>query len=463
MSRNRSQKMPENTRYQKMNFFRFLVIFFVLAFLAFGLLGFVQASPQDEKTALELELKELEAKILQYENDITKTQQEKNTLQNQVSVLKKKVSQLDAQIKKSNLIINDLGVQIEDTGVSIDKTSLKVEDSKARLASVLRTLYEEDQRSLIEVLLAEPELSDFFDNIMTLEALNQKNKEFLNNIKNLKAELESQRETLDGEKDDLERATKLQMLQKQENLNVQKQQEVLLQQTKGKESEYQKMLQDTRKRATEIRAKLFGLIGVAKAPTFGEALEVAKGVAYTVGIRPSFLLAIISQESEIGRNVGQCVLTDPVTGYGKRISTGAAVARLMKPTRDIQPFLRITASLGRDPYNTPVSCPLSIGYGGAMGPAQFIPSTWNLYFEKLAGVLGRPGDPWAIADSFTAAGLYLADLGATAKTAAKESSAASRYYGGSSSYASSVMSRANCIQGFIDSGTMSPYCESLIF
>jgi len=135
----------------------------------------------------------------------------------------------------------------------------------------------------------------------------------------------------------------------------------------------------------------------------------------------------------------------------------------MKPSRDVSPFLKIPAALGRDPYNTPVSCPLSIGYGGAMGPAQFIPSTWMLYADKLLNVLGKAGDPWAIKDSFAAAALYLADLGATAQTSAKESSAASRYYGGSSSYARQVMNRAACIQSFIDAGTMSVDCERLIF
>lgn len=98
-----------------------------------------------------------------------------------------------------------------------------------------------------------------------------------------------------------------------------------------------------------------------------------------------------------------------------------------------------------------------------MGPAQFIPSTWMLFQNKLKALLGKDPDPWAIKDSFTAAGLYLADLGATAQTTAKEGSAASRYYGGSSSYSRSVMSRANCIQTFIDSGTMSASCQNLIF
>ncbi len=161
---------------------------------------------------------------------------------------------------------------------------------------------------------------------------------------------------------------------------------------------------------------------------------------------------------------------DPNTGAGKKVSTGAATIRVMKPGRDTMPFVQITTALGRDPYNTPVSCwiPAYVGgaptgWGGAMGPAQFIASTWNLFADRLQSLLGATADPWGIKDSFTAAGLYLANLGASAQTTAKESNAASRYYGGSSAYARSVMSRASCIQTFIDSGTMSTSCQNLIF
>ena len=424
------------TRVNLKSSFYFLIIIFAFAFFLFSShSGFAQISPQDEKSVLEKELAELESKIVQYEKDITITQQQKNTLQNQVSVMKKKIGQLDLQIKKSNLVIQDLGVQIQDTEGSIDKTTLKIEDSKRKLASVLRTLHEEDQRGLVEVLLVEPKLSYFFDNLMTLEALNQRNQEFLNDIKKLKSDLEGQKITLDSEKDDLERVTKLQTLQKQESLQSQKQQEVLLEQTKGKESEYQRILQDAKKRATEIRARIFQLAGVAdvQAPTFEQALEVANWAAGVTGIRPAFLLAVLQQESAIGKNVGQCYLKNTVTGAGVSIKTGLVTSRVMSPSRDVQPFLQITKELGRDSFNTQVSCPMSYGWGGAMGPAQFIPSTWIAYRSRVAGVTGSAADPWKIKDSFLAAAFYLGDYGATKQTSSGEWRAAMIYFSGSTS------------------------------
>ncbi len=405
----------------------------------------------------------------QIAEDITKTAQQKNTLQNQISTLKKKVQNLEYQINQGNIMVKSLNIQISDTQVSINKTSFDIEDSKSQISAILRSLYEEDQKPSFVVLL-EGNLSDFFSNLAYLEGLNSKVSDLLESTKNLKSYLEGQKEKMDDEVGQLQKTVALQGLQKKESEQNKKQQEQYLKLT---ETQYQQQLKEkqvTEQKSAKIKAMLFQIVGVSKVPTFGEALEVAKTAANMTGIRPAFLLAIISQESAIGRNVGQCMLTDPNTGAGKKVSTGAATIRVMKPTRDVQPFLQITAALGRDPYNTPVSCWISAyvgglpyGWGGAMGPAQFIPSTWNLFIDRLKNLLGQVADPWGIKDSFVASGLYLADLGASAQIASKESKAASKYYGGSSAYARSVMSRASCIQSFIDSGTMSSTCQDLIF
>lgn len=403
--------------------------------------------------------------------DITKTTQQKNTLQNQVSTLKKKIQNLEYQINQSNVKVSSLSIQITDTKDSIDRTSEDIEDSRSQITTILRSIYEEDKKPSFIILL-EGNLSDFFSNVAYLEGLNTKVSELLQSTRDLQSYLEGQKDKMDGEVDQLQKTIALQSAQKTENETNRKTQETYLKLT---EAQYQEQLADKKElesKKAKIQALLFSIVGVSdtEAPTFGQALEIAKTAASLVGIRPAFLLAIISQESAIGRNVGQCMLVNPDTGDGKRISTGAAVIRIMKPTRDVQPFLEITKSLGRDPYNTPVSCwiPAYVkgapyGWGGAMGPAQFIPSTWNLFKDRLRTLLGKNPDPWGIKDSFTASALYLSDLGASAQTSAKESSAASRYYGGSSSYARSVMSRANCIQTFIDNGTMSASCENLIF
>ncbi|MDP2910363.1 MAG: lytic murein transglycosylase [bacterium] len=364
------------------------------------------------------------------EEDLTKTGEEKKTLENKIYSLKKKIQNLDYQINQSNLIIKDLKFQIEDTEDSIGNTSLKIEDSKQKLANILRNIYEEDQKPLIEILVSGDSISNFFDNLVSLERLNSKSKELLQNIKLLKTNLENQKESLDEEKQDLENIVEIQTVQKQQSSQSKKEQEYYLELT---EQEYQKYLaekQEVDQKAAEIRARIFELIGVPKAPTFGEAYEIAKYVESITGVRPAFLLAVLTQESNIGKNVGQCYLKNIETGAGEVIKTSTAISRVMKPTRDVQPFLTITKELGRDSFSTPVSCPMSYGWGGAMGPAQFIPSTWMIYRDRLRDIMGEPADPWSIKDSFLAAALYLADYGAAKQTPEGEFNAALSYFAG---------------------------------
>ena len=371
-----------------------------------------------------------EQKSNEIQKEINQTAQEKKTLSNEVYLLGRKIKNLDYQIYQGNIMVKDLTSQIQDTGVSIKNTGFKIEDIKERLSDVLQLRYEEDQISLVEIFLSGDNLSDFFDDLMALESLNVEIQELLKNIKGLKFDLESQKESMDIEKKDLENVTTIQVFQKQESAKAQQEQEYLLKLT---EQEYQKHIrerEETSQKSSEIRARIFELIGVPDAPTFEEALVIAEQIEKTIGVRPALLLAVLTQESNIGKNVGQC--------YLPKSSAENVARRIMAPglpaskRDDVAHFLEITKELGRDPYNTPISCPWTYGWGGAMGPAQFIPSTWMIYKDKIKEITGRPADPWNVKDAFLAAGLYLARFGAASQTYTNEWKASMIYFSGTS-------------------------------
>jgi membrane-bound lytic murein transglycosylase B len=94
-----------------------------------------------------------------------------------------------------------------------------------------------------------------------------------------------------------------------------------------------------------------------------------------------------------------------------------------------------------------------IGWGGAMGPAQFIPSTWASYQNKISAITGKPADPWNIKDAFLAAAIKLGADGASSP--AGEWAAAMKYFCGSTNtkyrfYGDNVVSQANKYQDDID-------------
>ncbi len=167
-----------------------------------------------------------------------------------------------------------------------------------------------------------------------------------------------------------------------------------------------------------------------------ETMAYVKSASKETGIIPEFLLAIFSQETSSGKNLGSCFLFNPKIfgpGIGVDFYSGKFTSRVMKPERDVEPFLSIMKELDRNPYITAVSCPMKIGYGGAMGPMQIIPSTWILIKDRTAIALGKKVvDPWIPQDAFMGAAIHLRDLGADHKSDERKRNAACRYFSGKS-------------------------------
>lgn len=416
---------------------------------------FAQTNAEQERTELERQLAELEAKIVAQQRDVTITKAERERLQYEVNNIKKRISQLNAQIKEAEATVRALTGQIQETQDSINTTIAKIEDLRWKLGGNLRTIYEEDKKSPVEVFLSEDNISDFFDSLLGLEILSSQTRDLLGEITTLKVNLEIEKENLDGKRTETEQMARIQALQAEETRRIQAAQEALLRDVQNKEANQEQELETLKQQAAKIRARIFELAAtpMSEAPTFGEAYEIALWVESVTGVRPAFLLSILQQESAIGKNVGQCYLSpDPEENLRNR---GMATPPSSK-RNDVANFLIITKELGLDPYKTPISCPMSFGWGGAMGPAQFIPTTWMNYRLRLQLILGRPASPWNIRDAFLASGLYLSDYGANTQTKEGEWKAAMIYFSGSTTnpayyfYADQVLKRADSFQRDID-------------
>jgi membrane-bound lytic murein transglycosylase B len=349
-----------------------------------------------------------------------------------------------------------LGKDISIKTNTINTLGGKIVKSKDSLSQIIQRTREIDNYSVAEALLSSKDISEFFIDLDSFTSIKQQMRSHLTTIKTAKAENEEAKQDLDNKRNE-EIGIKVNVENERKIIqNAEAQKKKLLALNKNEQKAYKSVIADKNKRAAEIRNALFQLRDSA-AIKFGDAVTYAKAASAKTGVRAAFVLSIIQQESNLGANVGACFLRNQETGAGVRRSSGAAVQNLMKPNRDVKPFLEVTASLGRDPFNTPVSCPLSYGFGGAMGPAQFIPSTWALFKDRIATLNNKPvADPWNPQDAFMASALYLADLGASSQTATAERNAACRYYSGRSCsgsntfYGNQVMARVKTMQDNIN-------------
>lgn len=399
-----------------------------------------EARRTEERAALEKQLVDLESQIAEHESTIQGLKSQGKTLQSEISRLNTKVEKLNLQIKAVTLTLAKLDEEIGENQKEIQATERDLEFNKDALGRSLQQVYEHQQTSLMEVLLRNPRLSDFFGDVNNLMEVQDGLSAMIQKIGELKTELISEREILAVKRGDAAALKAYQDAQKTSIAKTQGEKKNLLAATKGKESRYQQLLQETKKSAAQIRSRIFELLGGGEL-TFEEAYQFAKIAEQATGVRAALILAVLDRESKLGENVGRC-------GY-----RGA-----MHPERDTPVFLEITRELNINPDTVTVSCANRDGaYGGAMGPAQFIPSTWKIYRDKIADITGnRPPSPWRNADAFVGTALYLQDAGAVSVSLDKERIAAARYYAGARwrrflwTYGDRVVAQAQKFQADID-------------
>lgn len=403
------------------------------------------ATSQEERAALENQLADLEAQIAKDQATIEQYQKQGKTLTGEINSLNSKINKLNLQIKAINLSLTKLDKEIVENKSNIRVTEDKLELNKTALYRLIRDIYEKDRAGLVEVLLKKPRISDFFNNINSSLSIQGNLALTVDAIKNLRGKLMLEKEDLAEKRSDAARLKAAQNAQQKTLQGTKQEKATILAVTKGQESKYQDIVKQTKKTAAQIRSRLFELLGGGSL-TFEKAYDFAKFAEQATGIRAAMILAVLDRESALGQNVGKC-------GY----------KTAMHPTRDTPIFLALVAALGINPDTITVSCANADGaYGGAMGPAQFIPSTWNLYKNKVADITGHnPASPWNNGDAFVATALYLKDAsrGCDAiysKQLDAERCAAAKYYAGGNwrrhlwGYGERVVIRAQQFQNDID-------------
>jgi len=199
---------------------------------------------------------------------------------------------------------------------------------------------------------------------------------------------------------------------------------------------FEQLLKRSELKSFSLQEEFFRQEGVGKRLSLAEAFGHADGVARRVGIRPALLLALVTQESQLGEMQG--------TGTWKND---------MHPSQWAS-FITVMQRLGLNPDLVPVSKKPAYGWGGALGPAQFLSSTWLGYEARVTELTGHTvPSPWNIDDAFAASALKLAQAGAMQKTEGAERKAALMYFAGENwdnpafeFYADSVLELARGIE-----------------
>jgi peptidoglycan hydrolase CwlO-like protein len=424
-------------------------------FFFIGLLSFVlplAVYAQDAAQAVNARQQALQNQLDAIESQIAGQQQLLDVAQNQHQTLQSQIDMFDAEIKKTQLQIQAIDIAIsqlnDNIGVhnqTLSQLSSQLDAERESLAQIMRQTQMLDAYSALSVALGSQDVSGFFSDLDAFASIKSSLADSFTQIQTTSSSTEVEKEALQSRLSEQEQLMTVAQLAKQQVQSQEQEKQQLLSQTKGIEANYQKSIATSQKSAAQIRSELFTLRDTAAIP-FGTALTYAEAAEKATGTRAAVTLGVLKQETNLGENLG--------TGTW-RVD--------MSPNRDQPVFVYVTQALGLDPNTMPVSKKPGYGWGGAMGPGQFIPSTWVCYGgfvntqtntctppsgatasfwqgpwqyvaskDRVRTLLGAtvPSNPWEPQVAIMATAMLMADNGAATQMPADERLAALRYFAG---------------------------------
>lgn len=392
-----------------------VVLPFALCSLLFAVPLARAETPADVQDAIDRRQKQIvdiEQQISEYWEEIDQRKAQGQSVEAEIAVLKSKIAKSELEIRSLELAIEQSRYQLRQTEGKISEVSATLDRTKTRLAAILRTMREQEETPVILRFTRSSTLSEMFVALDELNQLHDGLQGTLADLKDTKGKLEEAKQAIEEEQYAQERLRRIQESQREIAARRKVEHTRALQKIEQEKSKFVAKIVAKKRDLEKIKDQITYLTSVGV--TVEEAVRYGELAAIRTGVRASFLIAVLEVESRLGINVG--------TGNWQKDMH----------SRDREAFQSITAKLGRDPDATPVSRKPSYGWGGAMGPAQFLPNTWLAYEAEVARLTGHnPPDPWNIEDAFTAAAAKLGKQGASGGSREGERRAARAYIGGS--------------------------------
>lgn len=235
---------------QKLKFFGLL--FVLIMFLATTEQAFAQDDISQKILDLRRQIEELTKQAEQYTSNINKKQQEADTLQRQIDILNNQIAKLETKISITSRKIISSKIQIDSINIKIQDTTREINRKQDAVGELVKLVYRRDRENLLSLLLKNPRLSDFANQVQYSQNLDSRLVALLGDLKNQKTLLESQQQELENKKSELESLNKKQVNQKTSLDGAKSSKSTILVQTKGQESRYRQLLDNVEKKKEDF-------------------------------------------------------------------------------------------------------------------------------------------------------------------------------------------------------------------
>jgi murein DD-endopeptidase MepM/ murein hydrolase activator NlpD len=205
-----------------------------------------------------------------YKSSISDVQDQALSLANEITLLDNRVIKTQLDIDATQLEISMVDLQTKGIKMEIENTNIQIEKNNDHLRVLLKMINQEEKTSTLEILLLNNSLGEFLNQVKYLENINSAVGSGVDDLKKSREILVQKQAELDDKNKKLV-TLKTDLENQQQTLEAQKEDKVyILEQTKSKESEYQRLIKlskteqdaaareiaDTEK---EVRAKVASL------------------------------------------------------------------------------------------------------------------------------------------------------------------------------------------------------------
>lgn len=186
----------------------------------------------------------LDAAQLSYDEAQSKLDQ----IGQEYSAIADQLSQTQAQVGDLSSQIDAKQAEIEQKQTEIDAKQAEVEAKQQQLGERMCSAYKSGGSSVLDILLSSATFEELTSNIYYLDKISAADRAMISEVKDLKAELESQKSSLETEKAELES-------QNSELETLQAQQEQQLEEAQAKQAEAQDLVSNLSSEVKELMAQ----------------------------------------------------------------------------------------------------------------------------------------------------------------------------------------------------------------
>lgn len=269
---------------QKNNVIKYFKYFALIIALVFAfntnllVIGETADQLAQQKQEKQKKLDELNKKISSYQQQIAAQKKLSSTLKNEISILNLEITQTEAQLEATETKIDQTNYLIAEVTDEIIKTEKQIVDQKDLLKTLILEINDLDQRSPLEIALENNNFDEFLDQVQYLASIQEKSQEVLTTIKKLKLDLDLQQSSLKKTKEELD-ILKTKLVLVEASLSGQrKAKQQILDQTKGQERVYQKLLAESENVQDQINKEIFDLEVAIREKMGNRRLPAMKGL-----------------------------------------------------------------------------------------------------------------------------------------------------------------------------------------